>query len=123
MPNRTPNQFNADHDLLIRLDTKVDNLTSEIVMLRDSTSRRVDELGRTKVDLADHLEFKKHIELELTKASTFGSESLAKYRDENDKRVGTYEERLRGVESKIAYATGIIVAAQVAVGILLRFIL
>lgn len=122
MPNRTAKQFNDDHDLLIRLDTKVDNLTNEIVMMRDNTTRRVEQLDHDKVDVTDFLEFKKHMELEIAKASTFGSNSLAEYRRDNDARAEDHEKRMRTIESKIAIATGIVIAAQTIVSALLKFL-
>lgn len=46
-----------DHDLLIRLDQKVDNLTTTIDKLSDSTSQRVSDLEHSRVTNADYNAF------------------------------------------------------------------
>jgi hypothetical protein len=40
----------SDHDLLIRLDQKVENVTDEIRLLRDGSAKRLDEVERGKLD-------------------------------------------------------------------------
>ncbi len=51
-----------DHDLLIKVDTKLDNLTKEMAMMRDDNSRRLDRVEQNKVEKSDFEAFKKEME-------------------------------------------------------------
>ncbi len=42
-----------DHDLLIRLDEKVNNLLNEVKLMRDNSLSRIESLEHTKVNKAD----------------------------------------------------------------------
>ncbi len=44
----------SDHDLLIRVDEKLDGLSSEVKGLKDNLVKRVESLERTKFDEIKH---------------------------------------------------------------------
>ena len=97
---------NTDHDLLIRLDTKVDNITTELVMMRDSTTARVTELNANKLDVAAFKLF------------------VSRYEEESKKTDGRdidYEGRLRRLEMRVWIAVGIIMTIQFLTPIMLRY--
>ncbi len=60
MPPRT--QATSDHDLLIRIDTKVDVLQSTLQETRTALSARIDRLAQEKASYADLDPLRKAIE-------------------------------------------------------------
>ena len=46
-------EHDGDHDLLIRLDTKLDQLATAVKELQDGTTRRISNLENTKLDVKD----------------------------------------------------------------------
>lgn len=46
-----------DHDLIIRLDTKMDNLTTEVILLRDNSAKRLEVVEKNKLDKEDFMVF------------------------------------------------------------------
>lgn len=54
MEESTTKPMPQDHDLLIRLDQKVDNLTTTIDKLSDSTAQRVSDLEHSRVTNPDY---------------------------------------------------------------------
>lgn len=101
------NTKNSDHDILIRLDTKVDNLTTELVMLRDNTTARVNELHTTKLDANSFKDFLAVYEREL-------KEVVIKNND--------FEDRLRRIEMRMWIAIGILMAMQILAPLLFRYV-
>lgn len=53
MPPRLPNSAASDHDLLIRIDTKVDTLQATLQETRTALSARIDLLAREKANSTD----------------------------------------------------------------------
>jgi hypothetical protein len=46
-------QDGSDHDLIIKLDTKMDSLSDQIRDLKDSNTRRIDSLEKEKLNTCD----------------------------------------------------------------------
>lgn len=49
----------TDHDLLIRLDTRMSNLTDEMRLLRDGTTGDIKDLKENKLDRREFEEYKR----------------------------------------------------------------
>ncbi len=79
-----------DHDLLIRLDQKMDGLTEEFRFLRDNYAQRLADVEHNKVDV---IEFQK-------------------YKDDEKLIKDDYENRMRRSERWILIATGALLALQ-----------
>lgn len=48
----------TDHDLLIRVDTKLGTLVNEMQLMRDNTNKRLDNLEKNKLDKEDFNDFR-----------------------------------------------------------------
>lgn len=53
MTPRNPNTNSSDHDLLVRLDTKMDVLQSTVQETRTALSARIDRLAQEKASYGD----------------------------------------------------------------------
>lgn len=53
-----PKKMDNDHDLLIRVDTKLGTLLGEFQLMRDSTNTRLTSVEKDKLDVATFNEFK-----------------------------------------------------------------
>ena len=53
MPPKTQIPFASDHDLLIRVDTKLDTLSGDLRELKDGTQKRLETLEREKFDASE----------------------------------------------------------------------
>lgn len=54
----TPPSNPNDHDLLIRLDTKVGGVLEEIRLLRDGSDKRIEQLADKKLDRSEFITYK-----------------------------------------------------------------
>lgn len=59
-------QDQNDHDLLIRVDTKLGTLINEMQLMRDGTNSRLERVESGKVDKADLIEYKVLVEKQMT---------------------------------------------------------
>lgn len=98
----------TDHDLLIRLDTKVDNITTEMVMMRDNVTIRISELNSNKLDISIFKQFLERYERES--------------RDTGNKD-GDYEARLRRIEVRMYIGMGVLLALQFLSPIVIKYVL
>lgn len=103
-----PRVDNTDHDLLIRLDTKVDNITTEMVMMRDSITIRVSELSSSKLDISIFKQFLERYERESRDTGT---------------KDGDYEARLRRIEVRMYIGMGVLLTLQFLSPIVIKYIL
>ena len=72
---------NADHDLLVRLNEKIEGIKIDIKDLKDGTSHRIEELEKCKVDIKESY--------------------LSVYKPLVDKELLDHEKRLRNNETNI----------------------
>lgn len=113
-----------DHDLLIRVDENVKNLTLEIKALKDDTVGRLSDVEASKLDRNDFEDFKRSLADQMAKElATLNAED-----DRIEKAIGTLKEdheiRMRSVERFVYIAIGVITVIDViGVPILLKFIL
>ncbi len=56
-----------DHDLLIRVDTKLGTLIEEVQLMRDNTNQRLSTVEQTKVEKSDFNDFRVNIQNDLNK--------------------------------------------------------
>lgn len=91
-----------DHDLLIRLDENVRNLTHEVKKLGDDTIQRINTIEKGKLDVTDFETFKANLAKEMAKASLDGT-------NRND----DLEKRMRAAERFIYIAMGVIIIVDI----------
>lgn len=113
-----------DHDLLIRLDTKVDGLTAEIKTLRDDTIGRVVKLENGKVDRGDFDEFKKYLAKEIAMVHEHATQERSKIVESSKEFQKDVEARLRAIERFVYIAIGIITVVDIiGIPLILKFLL
>lgn len=76
-----------DHDLLIRVDTKLGTLIGEMQLLRDDSRARLDRVEQGKLEKSDFLEYKVQNEKSIIEVRT--------------DLTGSLLERFNGVEEKV----------------------
>lgn len=100
----------TDHDLLIRLDTRMGTLTDEMRLLRDGTTNDIKDLKERKLDRRDFEEYKRECETSINKVATG-----------IDERFEKVELKAEASRTWILIATGVLIAAQFAIPIVLRY--
>ncbi len=73
-----------DHDLLIRLDQRVENLTTEIRSMRDDAVQRLAKVEALMVERKEFEEYKRTFALEMTTAFQTRKDSSDEYRKNTD---------------------------------------
>lgn len=99
-----------DHDLLIKLDTKMDALTENFNHMRDNVVTRVTALEEHKVDKRDFEDTKKIIDNKVDKTDFDG------YKKTNTEKINDHESRMRRNERIIYIATGAVLLLQIILG-------
>jgi len=102
MPPRTVNTQASDHDLLIRIDTKVDVLQTTVQETRTALSARIDRLAQEKAGYSDLDPLRKTIDLMQS--------DLAKKTDKDD--VNNIAEKLDSTRRLVFIGYGILAAIQ-----------
>jgi hypothetical protein len=107
------NQMDNDHDLLIRLDENMRNLTHEVKKLGDDTIQRINIIEKDKVDVSDFEDFKKNLAKEIATAISAGD----KTHDAMSKSIGDIkidlEIRMRAVERFMYIAMGVTIVVDI----------
>jgi hypothetical protein len=102
-----------DHDLLIRLDENMRNLTHEVKKLGDDTIQRINIIEKDKVDVSDFEDFKKNLAKEIATAISAGD----KTHDAMSKSIGDIkidlEIRMRAVERFMYIAMGVTIVVDI----------
>jgi len=113
-----------DHDLLIRLDTKVDGLAAEIKTLRDDTLTRIANLEVTRVERDQFESFKKQLAHEIAKEHERARTDLNNIKAELVKTTDDFEKRFRNIERFMYIAIGVSAIIQIiGVPIILKLVL
>lgn len=82
--DQPPNNQPSDHDLLIRLDTKLEGVSKQIQSVRDDTIDRIADLQRDKLESKEFEKYCETTEKELTRIES-----------ERKERDGDIEKRMR----------------------------
>jgi hypothetical protein len=69
----TTSTSRADHDLLIRLETKMDQVIGDVKDLKDGTQRRLDALENVKVNREEFSNFVKDHEARVRRIERLGA--------------------------------------------------
>lgn len=93
-------QYGNDHDLLIRIDTRLGTVEDELRLLRDGTQREVEILKKDKMDRNEFIEWK------------------AEHQRDNDRIEGNLDDRLKAVEKKADRSINFVAAVGGAMTIL-----
>jgi len=102
-----------DHDLLIRLDENVRNLTLEVKKLGDDSIKKLNTLEASKLDRSDFDTFKLGLEKELARI-----ESERKSADRDN------EVRMRAMEKFMYIAIGVVTILDlVAIPLILKYLM
>ena len=105
----------ADHDLIIRLDTKMDLLTKTVGQLKDDTVGRIVRIESDKLDRADFEDFK--LDLSKNMAEAIGSEARA--REALASTLKDYqkdhEARMRNLERIVWIASAVVILLNIFV--------
>lgn len=116
-----------DHDLLIRVDTKVDGLGREISGIRNDLAGRLGKVENNKVDKEDFENFKKTLFLDQQKAEIVAKQAFEEYRKTIDKELTAGASSMKTMSDnidslkKFMYLTmGIAIAAQFIIPFIAR---
>lgn len=104
MPAR-PSPNASDHDLLIRIDTKVDVLTSTVQETRTALSARIDRLAQDKANVTELDPLRKMIERQQEQLNAQCDELTAK----------ADKSEFDGVKRLVLIGVGIVIALNVFV--------
>lgn len=108
----------SDHDLLIRVDTKVQTLIDEMKLMRDGTNSRLQNVENNKVDSKDFHEYKADVSQRiLTMESDFKKTLLErdKINAENIKEITAQIDRLKII---VYSGVGLVAALQFVISVL-----
>lgn len=111
-----------DHDLLIRVDTKLGTLIQEVQLLRDDTTRRLGNVELNKLDKTEFNDFKVTIQNDLNKADLNFSKELLERDKRHDEIFKSQEVRISRIERNMYIGIGILMSLQVAVPIILKYL-
>lgn len=101
----------TDHDLLIRLDTRMQNITDEMRLLRDGTTGDIKDLKEKKLDRRDFEEYKRDHENE--------SEKIIKGFEEHFEKSDAKTDRL---VVQMAAIGGALLILQFVIPLLLKYV-
>ena len=116
-----------DHDLLIRLDTKVDVLGREMASARLDANGRTARLETGKVDKEDFIAFKQQLELDKQRGDITIERMFTDYKKLIDERFLNGEQIMKGNSADIKTLSrfmwtmgGGLVVLQILVPVILR---
>ena len=113
-----------DHDLLIRVDQKVDSITLEIKNLRDDIVGRLVRVEAGKMDRSDFEDFKKTLAEAMANQRV---EDLRQKSEQNEKInnfIKDHEQRVRSLERFVYIAIGVITVIDlIGIPIVLKYLL
>ena len=118
-----------DHDLLIRLDARMQSMTMEIRMANDNTSQRLAVVEAGKLDRKEFEDYKRTFSDEVKASFLNRKESSDEYRTATDialekygKAVSENSKRINFLESQRYIFMGVIIAAQIFVPIIIKYL-
>lgn len=111
-----------DHDLLIRVDTKLGTLIEEVQLMRDNTNQRLSTVEQTKVEKSDFNDFKVNIQNDLNKTDLLFNKILMERSQHNDEMFKSQDIRISRIERNMYIGIGILSAIQVVIPLVLKYV-
>lgn len=111
--NEVPTRSQQDHDLLIRLDTKMDRAANDI----QAVDKKVSDVGHDLGVMADGMELK----IQTAVSGKADTVRVIEIKTEIDLRIADHEKRLRFMERHVWMALGVVAVGEFAIGALIAF--
>ncbi len=111
-----------DHDLLIRVDTKLGTLIEEVQLMRDNTNQRLSTVEQTKVEKSDFNDFKVNIQNDLNRTDLTFNKILMERSQHNDEMFKSQDIRISRIERNMYIGIGILSAIQVVIPLVLKYV-
>lgn len=111
-----------DHDLLIRVDTKLGTLIQEVQLLRDDSTRRLSSVEQNKLDKSEFNEFKLSIFAEVNKSDLNFNKELLERDKRHDEVFKSQDQRITRIERNMYIGIGILMSLQVGVPLILKYL-
>ena len=111
-----------DHDLLIRVDTKLGTLIEEVQLMRDNTNQRLSTVEQTKLEKSDFNDFKVNIQNDLNKTDHSFNKILLERSQYNDEMFKSQDIRISRIERNMYIGIGILSAIQVVIPLVLKYV-
>lgn len=111
-----------DHDLLIRVDTKLSTLIEEVQLMRDNTNQRLSTVEQTKVEKSEFNDFKVNIQNDLNKTDLAFNKIVMERNQHNDEMFKSQDTRISRIERNMYIGIGILTALQVVVPLVFKYI-
>lgn len=111
-----------DHDLLIRVDTKLGTLIEEVQLMRDNTNQRLSTVEQTKVEKSDFNDFRVNIQNDLNKTELSFNKILLERSQHNDEMFKSQDTRISRIERNMYIGIGILSAIQVVIPLVLKYV-
>lgn len=124
MNAQTQNNSTADHDLLIRLDQKVESLTKAITDLNDNTLKRLDVVEKEKADRVDIDKLAEDLRNHIRSVEQNFKDELAEEKQRRMDCDKDIETRMRTAERFMYISVGVTIIIQIVIlPIILHFVL
>ena len=111
-----------DHDLLIRVDTKLGTLIQEFQLLRDDTTRRLGNVEQNKVDKSEFNDFRVNMTNEINKADLNFNKTMLERDKHNEGLFKSQDERISRIERNMYIGIGILMSMQVGVPLIIKYL-
>jgi CHASE3 domain sensor protein len=104
MNNNQDNNSTNDHDLLIRVDTRLEMLIREMQLMRDTTKEQINN----KVDKATFQDVRMEFTRQLQEMTTENDKAFKIHKDS----LADHEKRMRRIEYSLYIGFGLLMAVQ-----------
>lgn len=111
-----------DHDLLIRVDTKLGTLIEEVQLMRDNTNHRLSIVEQTKVEKSEFNDFKVSIQGDMNKNDLNLSKTFLERNQHNDELFRSQDIRISRIERNMYIGIGILMALQILIPLILKYL-
>lgn len=113
----------TDHDLLIRVDTKLGTLIQEVQLMRDTTNQRLTNVENNKVDVSEFHEFKAEIVAQVLKLDTDFKKTLLERDKINMDANKELSDKIDKLKTILYIGVGIVATLQFVIPIVIANIL
>ncbi len=111
-----------DHDLLIRVDTKLGTLIEEVQLMRDNTNHRLSTVEQTKVEKSEFNDFKVSIQNDMNKSDLNLNKTFMERNQHNDELFRSQDIRISRIERNMYIGIGILMALQILIPLILKYL-
>lgn len=111
-----------DHDLLIRVDTKLGTLIEEVQLMRDNTNQRLSSVEQNKVEKTEYNDFKVLIQNEINKIDLTFNKMLMERSQHNEETFKSHDSRISKIERNMYIGIGILMVLQFVVPLVLKYV-